>query len=180
MTVREQSGSYSWWAFLARPISNDLAEFIREFKPGGIILFSRNLESVGQIVDLTNHLQKLSPHCPLLISIDQEGGRVSRLPKGFTIFPPGEAMGRCNSYELGLCRRFGRRSRAAMRRHQHEHGARAGREQQPPESRLSATGRSVRPPRSSVKWRQATVAGLQDNRVVACGKHFPRARGHGG
>ena len=52
------------------------------------------------MVELTNDLQACSPQSPLLISIDQEGGRVSRLPKGFTIFPPCELSGRCNSAEL--------------------------------------------------------------------------------
>src|SRR5436190_2063170 len=66
----------------------------------GVILFSRNLESVEQMVDLTNKLQACSPHSPLLISIDQEGGRVSRLPKGFTIFPSCSLLGRSNSAEL--------------------------------------------------------------------------------
>ena len=81
-------------------VSADLASFIREYKPGGVILFSRNLESIEQIIELTIDLQRCSPHSPLLISIDQEGGRVSRLPKDFTIFPPCEVLGRCHSSEL--------------------------------------------------------------------------------
>ena len=99
LTRARKSGSSSWSASLA-PLSPGLAAFIKEYKPGGVILFSRNLESVEQIVELTNDLQQCSPQSPLLISIDQEGGRVSRLPKGFTIFPPCELIGQCNSYEL--------------------------------------------------------------------------------
>src|SRR3990167_3339902 len=86
--------------FEGTSVTPDLAAFIKEYKPGGVILFSRNLESIEQMVELTNALQACSPHSPLLISIDQEGGRVSRLPKSFTIFPPGEVLGRCNSSEL--------------------------------------------------------------------------------
>ena len=66
-----------------------------------VSFFSRGTSSPSsRIVDLTNALQACSPHSPLLISIDQEGGRVSRLPKGFTIFPPCDLLGRSNSTEL--------------------------------------------------------------------------------
>ena len=100
MTSREKIGQLFMVGFLGTSVTPDLASFIKEYKPGGVILFSRNLESVEQMVDLTNDLQACSPHSPLLISIDQEGGRVSRLPKGFTIFPPCDLLGRCNSTEL--------------------------------------------------------------------------------
>jgi beta-N-acetylhexosaminidase len=97
MTPREKIGQLFMVGFLGTSVSPDVASFIKEYKPGGVILFSQNLESVEQIVDLTNALQACSPHSPLLISIDQEGGRVSRLPKGFTIFPPCDLLGLSNS-----------------------------------------------------------------------------------
>ncbi|TKB60615.1 MAG: glycoside hydrolase family 3 protein [Nitrospira sp.] len=100
MTSREKIGQLFMVGFVGTSVTPDLASFIKKYKPGGVILFSRNLESVEQMVDLTNGLQACSPHSPLLISIDQEGGRVSRLPKGFTIFPPCDLLGRCNSTEL--------------------------------------------------------------------------------
>ncbi|WP_455389848.1 glycoside hydrolase family 3 N-terminal domain-containing protein, partial [Petrachloros mirabilis] len=100
MTSREKIGQLFMVGFMGTAVTPELASFIKEYKPGGVILFSRNLESVEQIVELTNELQRASSTSPLLISIDQEGGRVSRLPKGFTIFPPCELLGRCNSSEL--------------------------------------------------------------------------------
>jgi len=53
------------------------ASLFREIQPAGYILFSRNLESAGQIRALTDSLRDLSYDIPL-ISIDQEGGRVWR------------------------------------------------------------------------------------------------------
>src|SRR5262249_23689845 len=100
MTSREKIGQLFMVGFMGTTVTPELASFVKDYKPGGVILFSRNLESVEQIVELTNDLQRCSPQSPLLISIDQEGGRVSRLPKGFTIFPPCELIGRCNSTEL--------------------------------------------------------------------------------
>ena len=96
----DQVGQLFMIGFEGTTVSADLASFIRDYKPAGVILFSRNLESIEQIVDLTNHLQRCSLHSPLLISIDQEGGRVSRLPKEFTILPPCEVLGQCHSSEL--------------------------------------------------------------------------------
>ncbi|HEX4044993.1 MAG TPA: glycoside hydrolase family 3 N-terminal domain-containing protein, partial [Gammaproteobacteria bacterium] len=51
---------------------------------GGIILFSNNLKNIAQIVTLTDALQKTmseTNNLPLLISTDQEGGIVVRLPR---------------------------------------------------------------------------------------------------
>lgn len=45
---------------------------------GGVILFAGNIESPGQLEQLTSQLQSLS-QVPLFISVDQEGGRVARL-----------------------------------------------------------------------------------------------------
>jgi beta-N-acetylhexosaminidase len=175
MTLREQLGQLFMVGFLGSSVSKDFAAFIREYQPGGVILFSRNLESVGQIVDLTNHLQRLSPHSPLLISIDQEGGRVSRLPKGFTIFPPCEGVGRCNSYELAYAaasvvaaelRCVGINMNMAPVLDVNSN----------PDNPVIGDRAFGSTPAVVCEMGQATVAGLQDNRVVACGKHFP---GHG-
>ena len=130
LTSREKIGQLFMVGFLGTSVTPDLASFIKEYKPGGVILFSRNLESVEQIVDLTNGLQPAARIRRLLISIDQEGGRVSRLPKGFTIFPPCELIGPMQFRRIGLCGRRDHCQRAESRRRQHEHGAGVGREQQ--------------------------------------------------
>ena len=100
MTLREQIGQLFMVGFTGTAIIKELAAFLKATSPGGVIFFKRNLETVEQIVELTNGLQKLSPHSPLLIAIDQEGGRVSRLPLEFTIFPPCRQLGECRSSEL--------------------------------------------------------------------------------
>lgn len=56
---------------------------------GGVILFGRNIESPAQVRALTDHMRQIRPD--ILIAVDQEGGRVQRLKKGFTLLP---AMGR--------------------------------------------------------------------------------------
>jgi len=172
---RDQIGQLFMIGFDGTTVSSDLAALITEYKPGGVILFARNLESVPQIIDLTNHLQRCSPHSPLLISIDQEGGRVSRLPKEFTIFPPCEVLGRCRSSELAYA--------AAATTAKELKAVGINMNMSPV---LDVNSNPTNPvigdrafgsaPELVSQLGLATVGGLQDNRVVACGKHFP---GHG-
>ncbi len=175
MTLRKQIGQLFMLGFDGVTVSADLAAFIKEYTPGGVILFSRNLESVEQIVDLTNDLQACSPHSPLLISIDQEGGRVSRLPKDFTIFPPCEVLGRCHSTELAYA--------AAATTAQELKVVGINMNMSPV---LDVNSNPTNPvigdrafgaiPTLVRELGLSTVRGLQDNGIVACGKHFP---GHG-
>ncbi len=72
------------------PADRDL---LREPAVGGVILFTRNFESPGQIADLVQDIRALrSP--PLLIAVDHEGGRVQRFRNGFTAIPPMRRIGR--------------------------------------------------------------------------------------
>ncbi len=55
--------------------------FLKNYKPWGIILFSRNLKDIKQIKSLTKHIRKIFDDRNYPIIIDQEGGRVNRLNK---------------------------------------------------------------------------------------------------
>jgi len=60
---------------------------------GGVILFSRNYESPGQLTELTAAIHALRTP-PLLIAVDHEGGRVQRFREGFTKIPAMRELGR--------------------------------------------------------------------------------------
>src|SRR6184192_316953 len=61
-----------------KELDGKTARLFREVKPGAFILFGRNIESAPQLRKLIDDLRDLSEIEPI-ITIDQEGGRVSRL-----------------------------------------------------------------------------------------------------
>ena len=74
--------------------SLDEADIKRLVHPsvGAVILFARNFESVEQVTKLISHIKSLrTPQ--LLISVDQEGGRVQRFQDGFTRLPAASHFG---------------------------------------------------------------------------------------
>lgn len=68
---------------------------------GGVILFTRNFESVEQVTALCAEIHSLrQPH--LLIAVDHEGGRVQRFRDGFTRLPACALFGECQDTKQGL------------------------------------------------------------------------------
>ncbi|HJX72517.1 MAG TPA: beta-N-acetylhexosaminidase [Candidatus Deferrimicrobiaceae bacterium] len=77
--------------FEGKSLPPRLARQIRGWALGGVVLFSRNVETPRQVRDLCREIRAAAgggQPAPL-IAIDQEGGRVMRLTApGFTRFPP--------------------------------------------------------------------------------------------
>jgi beta-N-acetylhexosaminidase len=61
-----------------KELDAETEKLFRRVQPGGFILFGRNIESAAQLRKLIDDLRGLSEIEPI-ITIDQEGGRVSRL-----------------------------------------------------------------------------------------------------
>lgn len=66
--------------------------FFGQARPWGFILFRRNVESLEQVLRLTDAMREaVGWDCPVLV--DQEGGRVQRLgPPHWPKYPPGDAF----------------------------------------------------------------------------------------
>jgi len=81
-------------------LSKDEIELLKDIKPFGFILFSRNIVSIHQLKKLIKDIRNIVKwECPILI--DQEGGRVQRLVKPNALsYPPSRLFGNIAKYNL--------------------------------------------------------------------------------
>lgn len=70
-------------------ITDRIKNMIQKYKIGGIILYRKNFKSYDSMVKLINELKELNKNnkIPMFIAIDQEGGRVNRMPKELKNLP---------------------------------------------------------------------------------------------
>lgn len=81
MTLEEKVGQMFLMGFWGTEPDYYITKMIKERHIGGVILFKYNVKDKEQLIQLSKNLQLLSDKVPLFISIDQEGGVVSRLGK---------------------------------------------------------------------------------------------------
>ena len=175
MNLQATVGQLLMIGFDGTELSQEFIAWLKEYQPGGIIVFSRNLVDQDQIAELTNSLQAQATQAPLLIAIDQEGGWVSRLPNGFTIFPPAATVAGCHSTELAY--------QAAAVTAQELRAVGINMNMAPvldvnsnPLNPIIGNRAFAEDPDEVCKMGEATIKGFHDHGVLACGKHFP---GHG-
>jgi len=110
MTLEEKVGQLLIAHFHGETVNEDARILIQDACVGGIIYYewANGLHSPQQVQNLSNELQKLALMnrypIALFISTDQEGGLVSQLKSGFTIFPGNSALGQTRDPHLAeLC-----------------------------------------------------------------------------
>ena len=149
--------------------------FLTEYPVGGVILFKRNVRSATQLRRLVTALHATGAGVAPLVAIDHEGGRVHRLPKPFTHFPPAAQIGAAR--DLRLAEAVGR----AMGRELAAVGidldfAPVLDVWSNPRNRVIGDRAYGTTPAAAVAMALAVSRGLLRGGVLACGKHFP---GHG-
>lgn len=84
LPFEQQIGQFFFIGLPGTQLDAEARSLIEEVKPGGIILFGRNVEAAEQVRELLDGARAMLPVTPLC-GIDQEGGLVDRLRE---IFPP--------------------------------------------------------------------------------------------
>lgn len=103
MTLQEKIGQLFIVGFEGSEPSETLQDLIQTHRVGGVILLGRNIQSPLQLLRLITAIQERRgalEGLPLFITVDQEGGRVSRLKAPFTQFPSPATLGETGSVEL--------------------------------------------------------------------------------
>lgn len=98
MTLDEKIGQLVLVGMEGTSMQAQAGEMIDKYHVSGLILYKDNITDAAQTVKLLNQLKKKnagSP-APLWLSIDQEGGKVSRMPSEFTKIPPAAEVGRAD------------------------------------------------------------------------------------
>ena len=94
MTVEQKVGQLLVAGIAGAQPGEDGAAAIQDYQVGSIILFGRNVESAEQLAELNNSLKALNgDYIPLFLAVDQEGGRVDRMPAEVENLPPALEFG---------------------------------------------------------------------------------------
>jgi beta-N-acetylhexosaminidase len=159
-------------------IPGDLARLVAAGRVGGVVLFARNLDpdQPAAVQRLVASLHRLAPKdAPLLIAIDQEGGRVQRLRDPWTVWPPMRILGERDALDdtRAVARALGTElSDTGIRL---DFAPVVDVDSNPANPVIGDRSFSPRPERVCAHA-AAFVEGLQAQGVAACAKHFP---GHG-
>ncbi len=154
-------------------LDGDTTAALRALGPSGVILFRRNVESVEQLRGLTAALHEI-PSRPL-VSIDHEGGRVTRLGAPFTQFPPAREIGRTGDPDLAYAVGLAMGTELASVGIDINFAPVLDVDSNPDNPIIGDRAFSNRPEEVAT-FAIAFLRGLQAGGVLPCGKHFP---GHG-
>lgn len=79
-------GSLILCGFNGTALPADFRSLLEQSALGGVILFARNYQDRSRLIQLTSEIHSLSP-APVLVAVDQEGGRVVRFAGDFPTYP---------------------------------------------------------------------------------------------
>jgi beta-N-acetylhexosaminidase len=149
---------------------------IRDLHIGGVILFSRNIEGPYQLANLCRDMQRAALEYqgqPLLIAVDQEGGRIARLPPPFTQFPGNSEIGR-DTHPNEKAVEFGRVTAMEMKLVGLNMDLAPVIDVKKGEPERHLRGRVFGDdPEKVGQLGSSVIRSLQDNGVMAVAKHFP-------
>lgn len=94
MDLDEKIGQLIMCGIEGTSLNENDKSLIRDYHIGGVILFGHNIQSFDQAVNFTNAIKDENSNnkIPLFISVDEEGGTVSRMPSQFKKVPSAKIL----------------------------------------------------------------------------------------
>ncbi len=102
LTLEEKIGQMLIIGVNEKKVTNKTIEMIEKYKVGGFILYKDNYQNYEEMVNLVNKLKQTNSNnkVPLFISIDQEGGRVYRMPPEIVRIKNAKAFAETKNIEI--------------------------------------------------------------------------------
>lgn len=161
-----------------RKLTGEMKKSLTQYPVGGVILFSRNIETRKQTIELNKALQTQAD-IPLWISVDEEGGDIARIANNTnmktTQFPPMEVVGATEDAEY--CHNMGKTIGEEIKELGFNLDFAPVADVRTNKNNTEIGNRSFGDDTSKVaSLSSAVVKGLQSTGISATLKHFP---GHG-
>lgn len=178
MTLQQKIGQMLVIGFNGIEVNDRIIRAIRNYHIGNIILFAGNFKNPKQLYNLNKELQILALKengLPLFITIDQEGEMVTRITNGATFFPGNMALSAGGNEEDAYL--YGKYSGEELKALGINFNLApvldVNNNKDNPVIGVRSYGKN---PQRVSKLGSAYIKGLQENGIIATGKHFP---GHG-
>ncbi len=174
LPVEQQVGQFLFIGLPGTELDAESRALIEEVKPGGVIIFGRNVASPEQLRNLTDGVRELLP-TPPLFGIDQEGGLVDRLRRIFTPMPSARTIRQHG--DLAAARTLGRVTGEVLRMLGFNINFAPVMSIMTDDRDLLSNGlysRSFgRSPGEVLGYTTVYMRGLQGTGILGCLKHFP-------
>lgn len=104
MTLEEKIGQMVMAGIDSYNFDENSRKIIQDYNVGGFIILGQNVQSTKQLLNLMNSLKSTNSNnkIPLFLSVDQEGGRIERLPSEFKKFPTNKTIGGINNEKFSF------------------------------------------------------------------------------
>jgi beta-N-acetylhexosaminidase len=169
--IRRKAGRLLFVGLPGTRLDKRLREMLREVRPGGVILFGRNVETAEQVALLNAQIRDALGG-RVIIGVDQEGGLVDRFRDICEPMPSAKAVRLAGRTELA--RKFGELSARALRLLGFNMNFAPVLDLKGGNEENGLRGRTFgETPEEVARLAGAYLDGLQAHRVVGCGKHFP-------
>ena len=177
MTLEEKVGQLLVIGAKGTTFSDEMDNLILNYHVGGVIIMGENVSTKLELLQLMNDIKKANEpnKNPLFLSVDEEGGRVSRLPAGLLKLPTSEKIGELNddsigyragAYLAGVLNEFGYNMNFAPVLDVNSN----------PRNPVIGDRSFGSDPYQVAKLGISTMHGMMDNGIIPVVKHFP---GHG-